>query len=234
MKSARRLRSRGLASIGPWLSHGRYVQAAALESCRSPARYPSRMLNARSDASPSPKPPTCSPGTTATGATCPGAPSPASAADPYRVWLSEIMLQQTTVAAVKPYLRALPRALPDRRGPGRGARRAVMQAWAGLGYYSRARNLHACAKAVVEKHGGRFPDTEAELAGAARHRRLHGGRHRGHRLQPAAAAVDGNVERVMSRLFVVEEPLPKAKPPDPRPRPRPWCRATGPAISPRP
>ena len=88
-----------------------------------------------------------------------------------------------------------------------------MAAWAGLGYYARARNLLACARVVAREHGGRFPDTEAGLARAARHRPLHRGGDRRDRLRPAARwCVDGNVERVMARLFAVEAPLPAAKP----------------------
>ena len=108
---------------------------------------------------------TSSPGTTATGATCPGGRSRARRADPYRVWLSEIMLQQTTVAAVKPFYRRFLERFPTVAALAAAPAEAVMQAWAGLGYYSRARNLHACARAVVERHGGRFP---GDRGGAAR------------------------------------------------------------------
>ena len=134
------------------------------------------------------------------------------AADPYRVWLSEIMLQQTTVAAVKPfYLRFLER-FPTVEALAEAPAEAVMQAWAGLGYYSRARNLHACAKAVTDQHGGRFPATAAEL------RELPGiGAYTAAAVAAIAfgepaAAVDGNVERVMARLFLVDAPLPHARP----------------------
>ncbi|HEX2554030.1 MAG TPA: A/G-specific adenine glycosylase [Microvirga sp.] len=137
---------------------------------------------------------------------------PGETPDPYRVWLSEIMLQQTTVTAVKPfYLRFLER-FPTVAALADAPTEAVMQAWAGLGYYSRARNLHACAKAVVERHGGRFPPTEAALL------RLPGiGAYTAAAVAAIAfgeraAAVDGNVERVISRVFRIEDPLPKAKP----------------------
>jgi A/G-specific adenine glycosylase len=136
---------------------------------------------------------------------------PGETPDPYRVWLSEIMLQQTTVAAVRPYFAAFLERFPTLKTLAEAPVEAVMQAWAGLGYYSRARNLHACAQAVVETHGGRFPDTEAEL------RRLPGiGAYTAAAIAAIAfdrpaAAVDGNVERVVSRLFLVEEPLPRAK-----------------------
>jgi A/G-specific adenine glycosylase len=136
---------------------------------------------------------------------------PGEAVDPYRVWLSEIMLQQTTVTAVKPYFAAFLTRFPTVGALAAAPTDAVMQAWAGLGYYSRARNLHACAKAVEERHGGRFPETEETLRTlpgigaytAAAIAAIAFGR--------AAAAVDGNVERVISRVFLVEEPLPRAK-----------------------
>jgi A/G-specific adenine glycosylase len=134
------------------------------------------------------------------------------AADPYRVWLSEIMLQQTTVAAVKPfYLRFLER-FPTVESLAGAPADAVMQAWAGLGYYSRARNLHACAKAVAEEHGGRFPSTEAELLKLPGIGAYTAAAVAAIAFDRQAAAVDGNVERVLSRLYAVEEPLPRARP----------------------
>ena len=133
-------------------------------------------------------------------------------ADPYRVWLSEIMLQQTGVKTVGPYFEKFVARWPDVEAMGRASLDDVLRMWAGLGYYSRARNLHACAVAVLRDHGGAFPDTEEGL------RTLPG-------IGPYTAAaiaaiafdrrtmpVDGNIERVVSRLFVVEEPLPQAKP----------------------
>src|SRR5689334_1298662 len=135
---------------------------------------------------------------------------PGETPDPYRVWLSEIMLQQTTVAAVKPYFARFLERFPTVEALAAAPTEAVMQAWAGLGYYARARNLHACAKAVAAQ-GGRFPDTEEGL------RKLPGV---GAYTAPAiaaiafnrpAAAVDGNVERVIARVFQVEEPPAKAK-----------------------
>ncbi len=136
----------------------------------------------------------------------PGSPLP----DPYRVWLSEIMLQQTTVAAVIPYFETFTRRWPTVAALAAADDGAVMAAWAGLGYYSRARNLIACARAVVTTGG--FPDTEEGL------RALPG-------IGPYTAAaiaaiafgqravvVDGNVERVVARLFAVETPVPAAKP----------------------
>ncbi|MCC8951024.1 A/G-specific adenine glycosylase [Bradyrhizobium sp. Arg62] len=133
-------------------------------------------------------------------------------ADPYRVWLSEIMLQQTTVRAVGPYFEKFVSRWPDVTALGRASLDDVLRMWAGLGYYSRARNLHACAVAVMGDHGGVFPDTEEGL------RALPG-------IGPYTAAaiaaiafdrrtmpVDGNIERVVSRLYAIEEALPQAKP----------------------
>jgi len=136
---------------------------------------------------------------------------PGEAADPYAVWLSEIMLQQTTVAAVKPYYENFLARWPTVEDLAAAPVAEVMAAWAGLGYYARARNLHKCAGVVAADHGGRFPDTEEDL------RALPGiGPYTaaaiaaiafGHR----AVVVDGNVERVMARLFAVTEPLPQSK-----------------------
>ncbi|MEJ6781245.1 A/G-specific adenine glycosylase [Aminobacter sp. Piv2-1] len=132
--------------------------------------------------------------------------------DPYRVWLSEIMLQQTTVEAVKPYFRAFLEKWPDVRSLAAADTEDVMKAWAGLGYYSRARNLKACAEAVAALPGGRFPDSEAGL------RELPGiGPYTAAAIASIAfnrpaAVVDGNVERVVTRLFSIATPLPEAKP----------------------
>ena len=136
---------------------------------------------------------------------------PGETADPYRVWLSEVMLQQTTVQAVAPYfLRFLDR-WPTVEALAQAPVEDVMHAWAGLGYYARARNLHKCAQAVAERRGGRFPDDEADLRTlpgvgdytAAAIAAIAFGR--------KATVVDGNVERVMARLFAVTAPLPGAK-----------------------
>ena len=132
-------------------------------------------------------------------------------ADPYAVWLSEIMLQQTTVAAVKSYYEKFLARWPRVTDLAAAPVEAIMQAWAGLGYYSRARNLHACAIRVAADHGGLFPDTEEGLRAlpgvgpytAAAIAAIAFGRR--------AAVVDGNVERVVTRLFAIAEPMPKAK-----------------------
>jgi len=127
---------------------------------------------------------------------------PGERADPYRVWLSEVMLQQTTVATVGPRFAAWVARWPDIAGLAAADEAEVMAAWAGLGYYARARNLVKAARAVVDEHGGRLPDTEAAL------RTLPG---LGDYTAAAVAAiafgrravvVDANVERVVARLFM--------------------------------
>lgn len=132
-------------------------------------------------------------------------------ADPYRVWLSEVMLQQTTVAAVKRYFEAFTRRWPTVEALAAAADEEVMRAWAGLGYYARARNLLACARAVARDHGGRFPDSEAELAKLPGIGRYSSAAIAAIAFGRRAVVVDGNVERVVSRLFRVEEPLPAAR-----------------------
>ena len=135
---------------------------------------------------------------------------PSDAVDPYRVWLSEIMLQQTTVAAVGPYYERFLVRWPTIEMLACAELDDVLHAWQGLGYYARARNLHACARAVVARGG--FPDTEAGLRTlpgvgaytAAAIAAIAFGRR--------AAAVDGNAERVLARLYAVRTPLPAAKP----------------------
>jgi A/G-specific adenine glycosylase len=138
---------------------------------------------------------------------------PGEVADPYRVWLSEVMLQQTTVATVRPRFAAWVARWPDFASLAAASDADVMAAWAGLGYYARARNLVAAAKVVVADHGGAFPRTEAEL------RRLPG---LGAYTAAAVAAiafgeravvVDANVERVVARLFAIATPLPAARVP---------------------
>ena len=132
--------------------------------------------------------------------------------DPYHVWLSEIMLQQTTVAIVGPYFDRFVARWPDISALARASLDEILHMWQGLGYYARARNLQACARAVAERHAGAFPTeraalrtlpgigdyTAAAIAAIAFDRRV--------------AAVDGNVERVVARLYAVAEPLPMVKP----------------------
>jgi A/G-specific adenine glycosylase len=132
--------------------------------------------------------------------------------DPYRVWLSEIMLQQTTVRAVAPYYARFLEHWGDVRALAAAPIEDVLKAWAGLGYYARARNLHACAGAVVERHGGAFPATEAELRALPGVGGYTAAAIAAIAFDAPASPVDGNIERVMARLFAVEEPLPGAKP----------------------
>ncbi len=132
--------------------------------------------------------------------------------DPYHVWLSEIMLQQTTVQAVKRYFLRFVQSWPTVQALAGADEEAVLRAWAGLGYYSRARNLKRCADHVAAALNGEFPRSAAELA------RLPGiGAYTSAAIAAIAfdrpeAVVDGNVERVASRLHAIETPLPKAKP----------------------
>lgn len=135
---------------------------------------------------------------------------PGETPDPYRVWLSEIMLQQTTIAAVRPYFARFLESFPTVLALAEAPSEAVMSAWAGLGYYSRARNLHACAKAVAGS-GGSFPRTEAGLRALPGIGAYTAGAIAAIAFGQRAAAVDGNVERVVSRLYRVETPLPAGK-----------------------
>ncbi len=131
--------------------------------------------------------------------------------DPYRVWLSEIMLQQTTVAAAAGHYRAFTARWPRVEALAAAPVEAVLEAWAGLGYYARARNLHACAQAVAEAHGGRFPETEAALRALPGIGPYTAAAIAAIAFDRPAAVLDGNIERVMARLFAVEAPLPGAK-----------------------
>jgi A/G-specific adenine glycosylase len=133
-------------------------------------------------------------------------------ADPYRVWLSEIMLQQTTVQAVKPYFEAFTQRWPNVRALAAAHEEDVMKAWAGLGYYSRARNLKACAETVARDHDGVFPDTEAGLLALPGIGPYTAAAISAIAFDRPSAVVDGNVERVISRLRAIETPLPAAKP----------------------
>ncbi len=135
---------------------------------------------------------------------------PGAAMDPYRVWISEIMLQQTTVAAVIPYFHRFLERFPTVEALAQAESESVMQAWAGLGYYARARNLHACARAVMAQGGfprsleglqalpGIGPYTASAIGAIA--------------FGLPTVPVDGNVERVTSRIFAIDAPLPGSKP----------------------
>ncbi|MDP1632362.1 MAG: A/G-specific adenine glycosylase [Caulobacter sp.] len=133
-------------------------------------------------------------------------------ADPYRVWLSEVMLQQTTVPHATPYFLSFTRRWPTVADLAAEADGAVMAAWAGLGYYARARNLLACARAVTEKYDGVFPDTEAGLLALPGVGDYTAAAVAAIAFDRKANVVDGNVERVVARLFAVEAPMPASKP----------------------
>lgn len=131
--------------------------------------------------------------------------------DPYHVWLSEVMLQQTTVPAVIPYFLRFIEKWPTVQSLAEAGSEVVMREWAGLGYYARARNLHKCAKVIASNYAGTFPKDQAEL------RKLPGV---GDYTSAAIAAiafgleanvVDGNIERIMARYHAVSEPLPRSK-----------------------
>jgi len=132
--------------------------------------------------------------------------------DPYRIWLSEVMLQQTTVRAVEGHFRRFTTSWPDVHALAAAPRDEVLGAWAGLGYYARARNLHACAERVVQEHGGRFPDTEQALLTLPGIGPYTAAAIAAIAFDRPAIVVDGNVERVMARLHAEETPLPRAKP----------------------
>lgn len=131
--------------------------------------------------------------------------------DPYRVWLSEIMLQQTTTTAVAPYYARFLARWPDVKALAASEDAEVMQAWAGLGYYARARNLLACARMVAADHAGRFPDSEAGLRALPGVGPYTAAAVAAIAFGQRAVVIDGNVERVVSRLFAIETPLPLSK-----------------------
>jgi A/G-specific adenine glycosylase len=137
---------------------------------------------------------------------------PGAVPEPYRVWLSEIMLQQTRTETVARYYARFLARFPDVERLARAKLSDVLKAWAGLGYYARARNLHACARTLVARHGGAFPENEEAL------RALPGiGAYTAAALSAIAfgrkaAPVDGNIERVIARRYAIETQLPAAKP----------------------
>lgn len=132
--------------------------------------------------------------------------------DPYRVWLSEVMLQQTTVAAAGPYFARFLAHWPTVGALAAADDSRVMGEWAGLGYYARARNLLRCARAVATGHGGRFPETREILLGLPGIGPYTASAIAAIAFDAPETVVDGNVERVISRLFAVGTPLPAAKP----------------------
>lgn len=138
-------------------------------------------------------------------------PGAGTVPDPYRVWLSEVMLQQTTVAAVKDYFHRFTTRWPDVRALADARDEDVMGEWAGLGYYARARNLLKCARVVADQHRGVFPDTRAGLQDLPGIGPYTSAAISAIAFERSETVVDGNVERVMARLHAVETPLPAAK-----------------------
>lgn len=131
--------------------------------------------------------------------------------DPYKVWLSEVMLQQTTVAAVIPYYQKFTERWPDVAALAAADDAELMAAWAGLGYYARARNLLACARAVAAEHGGRFPESETGLRALPGVGAYTAAAIAAIAFDQRAVVIDANVERVIARLIAVQTPLPAAK-----------------------
>jgi A/G-specific adenine glycosylase len=131
--------------------------------------------------------------------------------DPYHVWLSEIMLQQTTVVTVGPYFIKFINKWPTIKALAKAKLDDVLTAWAGLGYYARARNLHKCAQAIVEQYGGKFPSKQEALLELPGIGPYTAAAISSIAFNQPAVAVDGNVERVVSRFFAIEEPLPASK-----------------------
>jgi len=139
-------------------------------------------------------------------------PGEVTRTDPYRVWLSEVMLQQTTVPHAAPYFERFTTRWPTVTDLAAVEDADLMAAWAGLGYYARARNLLACARAVAKDHGGVFPDTEDALLKLPGVGAYTAAAVAAIAFDRPANVVDGNVERVMSRLFAVKTPMPTARP----------------------
>ncbi len=133
-------------------------------------------------------------------------------ADPYHVWLSEIMLQQTTVQAVIAYFEKFTTRWPQVKDLAAANPDEVMQAWAGLGYYARARNLLKCAAQIMSEHGGEFPRTEPELLKLPGIGPYTSAAISAIAFDTPATVIDGNVERVVARVFAIREPLPQSKP----------------------
>ncbi|MBE7635567.1 A/G-specific adenine glycosylase [Sneathiella sp. P13V-1] len=131
--------------------------------------------------------------------------------EPYHVWLSEIMLQQTTVVTVKPYFEKFIKLWPSVEAMAAAPLDDILTHWAGLGYYARARNLHKCAVEVCHKWGGKFPETEEELLSLPGVGPYTAAAIAAIAFEQPAVVVDGNIERIVSRVFRIEEQLPKAR-----------------------
>lgn len=142
----------------------------------------------------------------------PAARATGARADPYAVWLSEVMLQQTTVATVRGRFERFLARWPGVETLAAAPLDDVLGEWAGLGYYARARNLHKCAQVVASEHDGKFPDTEEALRALPGVGAYTAAAVAAIAFDRPAVVVDGNVERVVARLFAIETPLPDARP----------------------
>ena len=131
--------------------------------------------------------------------------------DPYRVWLSEVMLQQTTVAAVKKFFLRFTSLWPTVQAMAAAPLDSILKEWAGLGYYARARNLHACARAVVSEHGGIFPDTSAGLQSLPGVGAYTSAAIAAICFDEEIAVLDGNLDRVLARYYALDVPVREAK-----------------------
>ena len=131
--------------------------------------------------------------------------------DPYHVWLSEIMLQQTGVATVGPYFARFLARWPDVHALAAADRDEVLHAWQGLGYYARARNLHTCARKVSLEFAGNFPEDEAALRALPGIGSYNAAAIAAIAFDKEAVVIDGNIERVVARLAAIKTPLPAAK-----------------------
>jgi len=131
--------------------------------------------------------------------------------NPYHVWLSEVMLQQTTVVTVGPYFHKFSERWPTIHNLAEAEQEEVMHEWAGLGYYARARNLHKCAKTVSRETLGKFPSNQEELKKLPGIGDYSSASIRAIAFNKPANVVDGNIERIMARLFNIHEPMPDSK-----------------------
>lgn len=136
---------------------------------------------------------------------------PGQRAEPYRVWLSEIMLQQTTAESVRPRFERFLARWPNVAALAAASVEEVLDHWAGLGYYARARRLHRCARILMDRHGGELPRSAEALADLPGIGRYTAGAIAAIAFDAPVAAVDGNVERVLARICAIETPLPAAK-----------------------
>ena len=143
--------------------------------------------------------------------TLPWRAPPGMVADPYHVWLSEIMLQQTVVAAVMPYFTRFVERWPTVAALAAAPQEEIMKNWAGLGYYARARNLHKCAQAVTAEYGGVFPDRQDSLRALPGIGEYTSAAITAIAFDRPATVIDGNIDRVLARYFNVEEPFPAGK-----------------------